>query len=340
MTDQRFTELLGKQLAGEISPEESNDLELLLANNDNFRQEHKSLTTYFEQEENTDGQIDVVFDRIKSKITIPGKSSKATNIQSIRPDKGFKIWLQIAAVFVLSVSGFFIYKNYFNKDQSQWQTINTPAAEKKNFTLADGTSVTLNSVSQLKYPASFKGGTREVYLSGEAFFDVKKDAKHPFIIHTEQIDVKVLGTAFDVKAYKNDDFTETTLIRGRVEIKVKDNMATPFILNPNEKFVLTKQNNKANLTKLTYFSANDENSIIETSWTKNELMFKNNDFASISRLFERWYGVKIVFKDETLKSFKFTGKFKEESITDALKALKMIEHFNYSLQGKIVYLYN
>lgn len=338
MTDQRFTELLGKQLAGEISLEESNELELFTATNDRYKQEYKSLTNYFQQEENPEEHIDLVFDRIKSKITLPEINNKEAIIQPIRSKQNFKIWLRIAAVLVLSVSGFFIYKNYFSSDQLQ--SMNTAATEKKNITLADGTLVTLNSVSQLKYPASFKGGVREVYLSGEAFFDVKKDAKRPFIIHTDKIQVKVLGTAFDVKAYKNDDFTETTLIRGKVEIRLNNNDNAPFILNPNEKFVLTKADNKSSLTKLTYFSANDANSIIETSWIKHELMFKNNDFISISKLFERWYGVKIIFKDEALKSFKFTGKFKEESISDALQALKMIEHFSYTVQDKIVYLYN
>ena len=338
MTDQRFTELLGKQLAGEISSEESNELELLLASNQSYQQEYKSLNTYFQKDETPDERIDLVFNRIKSKIIVPQGAENISNVRSIKPKQNFKVWFQIAAVFVVAISGFFIYKNFISADRLQ--SINTLAAEKKNITLADGTLVTLNSVTQLKYPASFKGDKREVYLSGEAFFDVKKDAKHPFIIHTDKIQVKVLGTAFNVKAYKNDNFTETTLIRGRVEISINDNKDTPFILMPNEKFVFTNKDNKASLSKLTYFSANDLNSIIETSWLNHELIFKNNDFVSISKLFERWYGVKVVFKDEALKSFKFTGKFKEESITDALKALKMIEHFNYNVQGKIVYLYN
>lgn len=338
MTDQRFTELLGKQLAGEISPEESNELDLFVASNEDRRQEYKLLNTYFQQEENPDEHIDLVFDRIKSKIVLPEQVKKEAVIQPIKSKRNFKIWLQIAAVLVVTVSGFFIYKSYFGSDQLH--SISTLAAEKKNITLADGTLVTLNSVSQLKYPANFKGNNREVYLSGEAFFDVKKDAAHPFIIHTDKIQVKVLGTAFDVKAYKNDDFTETTLIRGKVEIRINDHKDTPFILSPNEKFVLTNEDRKASLSKLTYFFSNDVNSIVETSWINHELMFKNNDFVSISKLFERWYGVKVVFKDEAVKSFKFTGKFKEESITDALQALKMIEHFNYNVQGKIVYLYN
>ncbi|MCZ4245452.1 FecR family protein [Pedobacter punctiformis] len=340
MTDQRFTELLGKQLTGEISPEESNELELLLSSDESYRQEYKSLNAYFDEKEGPDEHIDEVFNRIKSRIAIPEQVDEEVIIKPTQSKHHFKIWFQIAAVLILFVSGVVLYKSYFNNDRINWQSINVPASEKKNLTLADGTTVTLNSASQLKYPANFKGDTREVYLAGEAYFDVKKDAERPFIIHTDKIQVKVLGTAFDVKAYPNDDFTETTLIRGRVEIRLKDNTATPFILNPGEKFVLTNHDHKASLSKLTYFFAGDVNSIIETSWTKHELMFKNNDFASISRLFERWYDVKIVFKNEALKSFKFTGKFKGESIIDALKALKMIEHFNFNVQGKIVYLYN
>ena len=94
------------------------------------------------------------------------------------------------------------------------------------------------------------------------------------------------------------------------------------------------------MQQLNYFAEKNNNSIIETSWTNNKLTFKNDNFVAISRLFERWYNMKVVFENEKPKSFKFTGQFKEESITDVLNALKMIEHFNYKINGQTVYIYN
>lgn len=337
MTDQRFTELLGKQLAGEISPEESTEFKTLLASNESYQQEYQSLNTYFSKKEAPGQNIDEVFDRITTRIT------DKEGAQALKVAPNYSIWLKIAAVIVLTACGFFVYKTFLTTTQPAselvWKLAGTPAKSVKKLTLADGTTVTLNAVSELKYPANFNGNTREVYLTGEAFFDVHKDAAHPFIIHTDKIQVKVLGTAFDVKAYQNDTFTETTLIRGRVEVQLNDNTGQKFVLQPNDKFVLHNLENEASMEQLHYFAGQDPNTIIETSWTNNRLTFKNSDFASISRQFERWYGSKIVFEDENLKSLKFTGQFTKESITEVLAALQMIEHFNYKIKDQTVYIY-
>ncbi|WP_052266178.1 FecR family protein [Pedobacter kyungheensis] len=339
MTDQRFTELLGKQLAGELSPEESTEFKSLLAANAGYQQEYQSLSTYFSKKEAPGQNIDEVFERITTRIS----PIEETEAQPLKTQANYSIWLKIAAVIVLATCGFLIYKTFLTTSQPAnelvWKLASTPAKSVKKLTLADGTTVTLNAVSGLKYPANFTGNTREVYLSGEAFFDVKKDAAHPFIIHTDKIQVKVLGTAFDVKAYKNDAFTETTLIRGRVEIQLKNNTNQKFILQPKDKFVLDNQKNEGSMQRLTYYAGEDPNTIIETSWTNNRLTFKNSDFGSISKQFERWYGITIAFESEKLKDLKFTGQFTQENITEVLNALQMIEHFNYKIKDQTVYIY-
>ncbi|QIL42256.1 FecR family protein [Pedobacter sp. HDW13] len=340
MTDQRFTELLGKQLAGEISPEESTEFKTLLASNESYQQEYQSLSTYFSKKEAPGQNVDEVFNRITTKIS----TKEGPAVQPLKASMNYSIWLKVAAVIVLIACGFLAYKTFLTTTQPAaelvWKLANTPAKSVKKLTLADGTTVTLNAVSELKYPANFTGNTREVYLTGEAFFDVHKDATHPFIIHTDKIQVKVLGTAFDVKAYKNDAFTETTLIRGRVEVRLNDNSNQKFVLQPNDKFVLHNQKKEASMEQLHYFAGQDPATIIETSWTNNRLTFKNSDFASITNQFERWYGIKIMFENEKLKNLKFTGQFTQESITEVLDALKMIEHFNYKIKDQTVYIYH
>ncbi len=339
MTDQRFTELLGKQLAGELSPEESTEFKALLASSESYQQEYQSLSTYFSKKEAPGQNIDQVFDRITSRIS----PVEETTVLPLKTKANSSIWLKVAAVIVLMACGFLVYKTFLTTNQPAaelvWKLASTPTKSVKKLTLADGTTITLNAVSELKYPANFSGNTREVYLSGEAFFDVKKDAKHPFIIHTDKIQVKVLGTAFDVKAYKNDAFTETTLIRGRVEVQLNENTSQKFVLQPNDKFVLHNQKKEASMEQLHYFAGQDPSTIIETSWTNNRLTFKNSDFASITNQFERWYGIKIIFENEKLKDLKFTGQFTQESITEVLDALKMIEHFNYKIKDQTVYIY-
>lgn len=336
MTDQRFTELLGKQLAGEISPDESVELKSILADNEALRTEYKQLQNYFESETAEEENIDVIFDRIKTQIQVPDES-----VLKITKNKGYSVWLKIAAVVSIVLAGILVYNReaiFFNKtDQLALKRAQTKATEIKTIVLPDGSTVKMNSGSSLKYPDHFTADTRDVYLSGEAFFDVKKDPEHPFIVHTEQLAVKVLGTAFDVKAYQNDAFTETTLIRGKVSISLKNNTAQSYILKPNDKFTLA--GGKASMSQLTHFSGTGTDKVMETAWTNHELIYKNNRFDEIARLFERWYDVKITFKEADLKTVKFTGHVDKETIAEALNVLKLIENFNYSIKGKNVYIY-
>lgn len=336
MTDQRFTELLGKQLTGEISQDESVELKSILADNQALTTEYKQLHTYFESETAEDENIDVVFDRIRAQIQVPNEPSL-----KVTKSKGYSVWLKIAAVVAIVLAGVLVYNReaiFFNKtDQLALKQAETKATEIKTIVLADGSTVKMNSGSSLKYPDHFTEDTRDVYLSGEAFFDVKKDAQHPFIVHTEQLAVKVLGTAFDVKAYQNDAFTETTLIRGKVSISLKNNTAQTYILKPNDKFTLA--GDKASMSQLSHFSGTVTDSVIETAWTNHELIYKNNRFDEIAKLFERWYDVKIAFKEADLKTVKFTGHVDKETIAEALNVLKLIENFNYSIKGKNVYIY-
>jgi len=344
MDDQRFTELLGKRLAGEISSAELDELNFLVANNENYRQEYESIADYFEQPERPDKNIDAVFQNIKKQLIIPGAAPAVSTPLRARK-RSVRSWYQIAAVFVLLVGASTFFQLYFNRGVSEHspllnlKSFHTAAAERTSITLSDGSTVLLNAASQLKYPVHFKGGTREVYLSGEAFFDVKKDPQHPFVVHTDKIAVKVLGTAFDVKAYKDDAETEATLIRGLIEVTLKKRDAKAVIIRPNEKFTITGTGKTPVISKLTYYTPGDANAILETSWTNNKLLFKNYSFSTLSKLMERWYGVKIIFKNEELKAFRYTGQFTNENITQALDALKMIEAFSYKVEREIVYIY-
>jgi len=333
MTDQRFTELLGKQLAGEISPDESVELKSILADNPVLKKEHDVLQAYFETEAVEEDNIDSVFEHIRSQINIPGQP-----VLTVRKNKSYLLWLKIAAVAVIALAAVLIYQREA-KFSVQPDLLNayTRATEVKTLVLADGSTVKINSGSSLKYPAKFTGATRNVYLSGEAFFEVKKDAEHPFIVHTEKLAVKVLGTEFDVKAYTNDAFTETTLIRGKVAVSLKNSKDQTFTLKPNDKFTLS--NGKGTVSHLTLFNGLGADKVIETAWLNHELIFKNKHFSEVANLFERWYGVKVSFKEAELKEISFTSYFQKESINEALNILKSIENFNYTIKGKNVYIY-
>jgi len=329
MTDQRFTELLGKQLAGEISADESMELKSLLANHAALNKEHQLLQHYLESETEEEENIDVVFNRIKSQIQVP-----AQNRLKVVKSKNF-LWLKVAALVVVVSGASLLYNReaLFSGDASHLALVKvqTKAASVKTITLGDGSVVQLNSSSRFRYPEKFSGDNRNVYLSGEAFFEVKKDPQHPFIVHTEKMDVQVLGTAFNVKNYPNDDLAETTLIRGKVVVSLKDGDKAHFTLKPNDKFILSNGKGAVSQT--------DSKGLTETAWINRELIFKNSRFDEVARLFERHYDVRIFFKDRNLRAVEFTAHFTKEDISEALNALKFIENFNYSIKGKNVYIF-
>ena len=225
----------------------------------------------------------------------------------------------------------------------------------KKFTLPDGSTVWLNAGSKLDYSKIGESGNREIYLSGEAFFDVVKNPKRPFIIHTSSIDVKVLGTKFNVKAYPDDKTVETSLVQGSVEVFVKNRPGEKYLLKPNQKLVLLNTADaavnglatseiKPNLNlpiiaikRLTYTET--DSVAIETSWTQNKLIFKDEAFADVAQKMERWYDVEIIFRNRKLEEELLNGDFRKETLSQALEALRFTTDFKYRIENKTVIIY-
>lgn len=170
-----------------------------------------------------------------------------------------RILAAAAAVILLCLS---VGTVYLYMQPTSLQTVST-MAETRNVILPDGSSVLLNRHSSLSYPKRFKSDNREVQLTGEAYFEVSKDQKHPFIVQTEHINVQVLGTHFNVDAYRNNPEVKTTLLTGSVAVSNKSN-SVRMILKPNEIAIYNKVGNK--LTRQVTKNAKDE-----ISWRDGEL---------------------------------------------------------------------
>jgi transmembrane sensor len=354
MTDQRFTELLSKKLSNEISAEDDQEFLSMLRENEDYRLEYESLNGYFQNDDEPYEHAGVLFEKIKERISHPGTADTAV-IPLVPAKRSLRLWYRVAAVLAFCICTFTAYRVFLPKDNTGQQSLagtrkklTSNGRQKSAVTLSDGTRVTLNAESQLWYPSSFKGVNREVYLTGEGFFDVAKDHQHPFIVHTQKMDIRVLGTAFDVKSYQNEQSTEATLLRGRIQITLNSSPKTPIFLNPSEKFTLTHSAGSSaekpaapvySISSLTYLNPDNKNVIIETSWMDNKLAFKNERFDKISLLIERWYGVNFVFRSDEIRNYKFTGQFEKESLPEALKALQFIAAFRYEIKGKTIYLY-
>lgn len=361
MGDDRFIELVSKKLTNEISPEESEEFQHYITNDEAKRRDFDFLNIYWNNSDTNFTDNAFSFHKIKEKIKneeTPPKTSFVSKTLS------FYVWRAAAAVILLAGCSYLFYSKLTGPvypalatAKNLWQNKNTVKREKSTIILTDGTRVILNSQSSLRYPATFIGKTREVYLSGEAFFDVSKDHAHPFIIHTEKMNIKVLGTAFNVKSYPNEPESETTLIRGTIEVTLDDRPSDRIILKPSEKLIVKNksfQTVRKNIPKLNRAEANtgmqyvltsftrlhqSDSTILETSWTQNKFIFRDENFTALAERMERWYGVDIKFKNDSLKQYRFSGVFEKETINQALDALRMTENFSYKIKKSTIYLY-
>lgn len=220
------------------------------------------------------------------------------------------------------------------------------AGERKSFQLPDGSKVMLNAGSTINIFKDFNARTREISLSGEAFFDVVHNTGKPFIIHTSSMDIKVLGTVFNVKAYPKDKSTETSLIKGSVEITLHNKEADKILLRPNQKITLPNTHNSImqepvaeksaettpadfKITGLTY--TKPDSTLTEVSWTENRLVFNENRLDEIATELERWYNITIRFDDEQVKQYRFTAVFDQKNIVQVLNALQLSRRFEYKI---------
>ncbi|WP_439184435.1 FecR family protein [Carboxylicivirga taeanensis] len=237
-----------------------------------------------------------------------------------------KVAAVAALVFVASYLAFMLPK-HDGSDVATAKVI-VPNGSQSTVILADGTSVQLNAGSELIYPSHFGGDARKVQLKGEAYFKVQHNANHPFIVSAGELDVKVLGTEFNVMAYSEARRIETTLVDGSVELTVRGaEVAKSLILKPGQKAVLKNG-------QLDVSPANLE---LETTWTNHGFYFQSTGFEELIMKLERWYDVDIVFDTNDFKDITFTGKFKnKETIWQVLDVIQMTTPVKYhSKDGKI-----
>jgi ferric-dicitrate binding protein FerR (iron transport regulator) len=208
----------------------------------------------------------------------------------------------------------------------EWNTLNIPSAGAYTLTLADGTVVILNSQTQIRFPFSFPGKSREVYIDGEAFFTVSKDAAKPFIVHTPKTNIRVLGTRFNVNTYDPEKIS-TALVEGSVNIQTAGHAA-----------VTLKPGHEAVFNNGFAIAGFDENETL--AWIQGTYYFHNVSLQQISKVLERWFAVQVQFKNNTLPDRTFSGVlFKKEALQVFLDNLRTSDAVNAEVKDNIVYFW-
>lgn len=364
MNQNRFWELLAKKQAGEATPEEQTEFNEYLMNDDIDENLLLQVGVIWDapiipKNAPSDAEVQLKWNKFHQKI----KNTKDENEEIAIEKTKINWWKQhyhklaiAASIIILLLSGgWWLNKGEKLNDQNK-NIISTKNGSKSKVQLPDGTVVWLNAGSKILYNESYNKITRDVVLTGEAFFDVVHDASRPFIIHTRVMNIKVLGTIFNVKAYPNDKVTEASLIKGSIEVSFPGRHTKNIILKPNEKItvvngsqnILTKIDesndyvdvnedfNQADLpevsvSNLTYQPS--DSAVAETAWViKNEMIFRSQPFKDLAKDMERWFNVSIQFADKNITDIKFTGTFSTETIKEALAELQMSYHFKYKLE--------
>ncbi|HPT32338.1 MAG TPA: DUF4974 domain-containing protein, partial [Prolixibacteraceae bacterium] len=205
-----------------------------------------------------------------------------------------------------------------------YNEIIVPKGQISEYVFADGTHVWLNSDSRLRFPVNAGLTNREVNLEGEAYFDVARNEKKPFIVHTGGIDIHVLGTSFNVQSYPDMDQTETTLVEGSLEIH-NQNREVLATLNPGEQLTYTRSSQSAALNKV------DTNPY--QAWRDGKLIFRDKSLGEIAGNLERWYNVTLVFTDEKIKNYRFTGTIlKYKPFDQILQAIRLTTPIRYQIR--------
>ena len=286
--------------------------------------------------------------------TIYSNQSTPLTISRNKPGTPGKLikWMAGMAAAALLFMGVRHY--YFQNDDAALtgqpaNEIVTSKGAKTAIRLSDGTQIWLNADSKLTYDKNFSEDLREVTLSGEAFFDVAHNPARPFVIHTQKMDIKVLGTTFNVKSYDGDATAEASLLKGKIEVTFKDRSAEKIILRPHEKIILRKEDkqpaNSASRNDLRIQvqdwmpHVQDSLLLVETAWMQNKIAFENESLQNIAAMMERKFNAEIIFHDASVRELRFTGIFETENLEKIFEILSLTRQFKYRVEGNRIIIF-
>ncbi|MFT3948747.1 MAG: DUF4974 domain-containing protein [Agriterribacter sp.] len=367
MLNNHIWHLVSRKLSGEATLEELRELQELLKHDPEVAYRVELYSNFFEhpvKPERGAEQKKSQWNKLQSKLgeQFPEDfvSSTAPEAFPARPPvfSMYKKWMAAAASLVLiTLAAVYFYTGPEQKQTASNDTneMNTMPGTRSKTVLPDGTIVWLNSDSRITYNVDFGVNKREVVLIGEAFFDVAHNADVPMVVHAKNVNIRVKGTAFNVRSYPDNNRVETSLIRGAVELTTNKDPERKILLKPNEKIVLDvadadaagvvatspkpeKASVKHNLYHIQQLDGSRYNVIPEISWVQNELVFDNEVFTEVISKMEKWYNVEIVLQNNELANKNFSGAFKKEDITTALQGLQFTNSFQFEIKGNTVYI--
>jgi transmembrane sensor len=316
--------LITRYLANQTSTEESERLADWIAESAEHEQTFEDIKSLWQASAKNITAVTGPLNKFKSRI----KEEEHTTVWSIAGRSAKWYAIAASAILFFAFSSLAIYQ-YINSSSNKVYSVAAAAGQKKLIKLEDGTAVYLAPQSTLKYPEHF-GSSRTVELQGQGYFEVSKNPHRPFIVHTANLDVQVLGTHFNVNNYQNQVFTKVSLLEGKVKVSIPDDGLNEYLLSPGQELAFNHTNHQV------YRYALD--SMAVKGWMTNTLVFNNEKLADAAHKIEQMYGVKLVFADQATAETGLYAKFRNEPLNVVLETIAASGNIIYHTEGNKVYL--
>ncbi|MEZ2442960.1 FecR family protein [Chitinophaga sp. RCC_12] len=327
INEEHFVLLVTRKLAGAATPAELAELDALLEQHPVLKEKYHHLHHYFEDPrhlsaENTEQALQRTMSKIKQ---------QTTNIHPMEPKRsGRWKWVAAVAATILLPVGVLWFFNATRKipdaGREQWVKRSNGKATRSFIELADGSKIWLNAESMITYPEKFRGDNREIFLEGEAFFDVATNAKRPFIVHLKKGTIKVLGTSFNIRAYENEP-VQTAVVTGKVAFIPRyegtKKISDTILVTPDVKVTYTASS--GTLIKGNTIGSEDK------AWTEGRLIFRNATLEEIGASLQRNFNKRVEFEANAPKQYRLTGAFHNNSLEDIMYYLSKSKAFHYRI---------
>lgn len=346
-------EALKKFFDGKASPDEVHQILIWINSQEGQKEMEGFIEGYEEQFDLCEADSKKMKQAVLQQINIPGLANsekkapsiagkKAKGIPTSFGGKGLKVamvacvslflvWMYVLKLDVLKVSS----DDKLSVEVVQIIERSVPKGKKLRIKLGDGSEVHLNSESNLRFPERFSTNSREVYLEGEAFFDVKPDSLRPFIVHTNSFRTRVLGTSFSVKEMEGDPAGMVTVLTGKVQVSMQDTVAGFKVrqvdLEPMDAASFDFESKSMIKKRVDYDDV--------FAWKDNVISFKNATFEEITLRLERWYGVDFSISKDFNTKKDYSGKFKNQTLEEILIGLSFIYDFKFNIKDNRVIIF-
>lgn len=321
---------ISNYLSGNCTEEEKNKLLAYLASNEDAAKTFREMSAVW-----AISSVPAFAEIEDANLSRIKKDIAAGEMKPVPSRKMIPVWLKVAAIIILLLGCNYFWYNYtenltetYTNADSPYE-IKVPAGSRTSILLPDGTEVSLNAGSVLRYCRGFGIGERDVTLDGEGYFKVAKNEMIPFFVNTNGVRVKVVGTVFNVRAYDDDNYVMVSLLEGRVHLDASSGSAMKLL--PGEQAFYDKNTGSMKRMKLNAGAACD--------WLDGGITFDNVPFADIAHRLERKFQVKIRIESERLKAEHFSGCFNSnQSINDILREINVEKQYRWKVSGDTIFI--